>query len=94
MPASKRKWVASVHTDATHPDPGLFTKDAKTIAEELASPSVSPEGPGSGMRMLTYYINRAGRNLPESRRAELERAKRLLHKKIEHSHQEQHQRAS
>ncbi|MHB1699452.1 MAG: DUF3175 domain-containing protein [Acidobacteriaceae bacterium] len=95
MPAnSKRKWIASVHADATHPDPGLFTKDAKTIAEELASPTISPKGPGSGMRMLTYYINRAGHNLPEARRAELERAKRLLHKKIEHCHQEQHQRAS
>lgn len=94
MPAKpKKKWVASVRTDSTHPAPGLFNKDANTIAEELASASVSPRGPGSGMRMLTYYINRAGHNLPESRRAELERAKRLLHKKIEQQ-DERPQRAS
>jgi hypothetical protein len=34
------------------------------------------------MRMLTYYINRAGRGLSENRRAELERAKRLLSARI------------
>jgi hypothetical protein len=30
------------------------------------------------MSMLNFYINRAGRNLPKSRRATLERAKRKL----------------
>jgi hypothetical protein len=30
------------------------------------------------MRMLSYYINRAGRGLTARRRAELERAKTLL----------------
>jgi len=34
------------------------------------------------MRMLTYFINRAGRGLSKSRRAELERAKTLLSKRI------------
>lgn len=33
------------------------------------------------MRMLNYYINRAGRNLSASRRAVLKRAKVLLSKK-------------
>jgi Protein of unknown function (DUF3175) len=74
----KKRWVASVKTDSTHPPRGLFTKDAPTIARTLASKKVSPKGPGSGMRMLTYFINRAGHNLGRSRRAELERAKRLL----------------
>jgi tRNA(adenine34) deaminase len=35
------------------------------------------------MRMLTYYINRAGHNLSGSRRAELEKAKSLLSKRVE-----------
>jgi hypothetical protein len=35
------------------------------------------------MRMLTYFINRGGRGLSASRRAELEKAKRLLSKKID-----------
>ena len=32
--------------------------------------------------MLTYYINRAGHNLSAERRAELEKAKELLSKRI------------
>jgi tRNA(adenine34) deaminase len=34
------------------------------------------------MRMLNYFINRAGRGLSRTRRAELEKAKDLLSKKI------------
>ena len=84
MPARKpRRWVKTVTTDSTHPPAGLFTKDAATIARTLASKRVSPKGPGSGMRMLTYFINRGGRGLSKTRRAELERAKRLLSKRIE-----------
>jgi tRNA(adenine34) deaminase len=60
----------------------LFTKDAETIARTLASKKVSPKGPGTGMRMLTYFINRGGRGLTPKRRAELERAKKLLSKRI------------
>jgi hypothetical protein len=82
MPTAKNKWVAKVKTDSTHPPAGLFTKDASTIARTLASKKVSPKGPGSGMRMLTYFINRAGRGLSKSRRTQLEKAKSLLAKKI------------
>jgi len=83
MTAVKNKWVAKVKTDSTHPPEGLFTKSASTIARTLASKKVSPKGPGSGMRMLTYFINRAGRGLSPARRRELEKAKSLLSKKIE-----------
>jgi Protein of unknown function (DUF3175) len=76
-----RRWVAKVKTDSTHTPAGLFTKDAATIARVLASPKVSPKGPGSGTRMLTYFINRAGKGLSKRRRAELERAKKLMSKK-------------
>jgi len=77
-----RRWVAQVTTDSTHPPPGLFTKDAATIARTLASPKVSPKGAGSGMRMLTYFINRGGKNLTAARRHELEKAKKLLSQRI------------
>lgn len=83
--APKKRWVANVNTDSTHPPEGLFTKDASTIARTLASKKVSPKGPGSGMRMLSYFINRAGRNLSASRRKELERAKELLSKRVSRS---------
>lgn len=82
-PGSKRRWVAGVKTASTFPPEGLFTKDAGTIARSLASKKISPKGPGSGMRMLTYFINRGGRGLSASRRAELEKAKRLLSKRIQ-----------
>ena len=72
-----------VKTDSTHPPEGLFTKDAATIARELASRKVSPKGPASGMRMLNYFINRGGKGLSEERHAELEKAKGLLSKRIE-----------
>lgn len=77
-----RRWVRNVKTGSTHPPQGLFTKDAATIARALASRKVSPKGPGSGMRMLTYFINRGGRGLSPSRRKELERAKTLLSERI------------
>lgn len=85
MPAPKKtkRWVAKVKTDSTHPPPGLFTKSAATIARGLASKKVSPKGVGSGMRMLTYFINRAGRGLTAQRRAELKKAKILLSKRME-----------
>jgi hypothetical protein len=80
--AKRRKWSARVKTDSTHPPAGLFNKDAATIACTLASKKVSPKGPGSGMRMLTFYINRAGRNLSSKRRAVLKRAKSLLSQRV------------
>ena len=80
-----KRWVSKVKTDSTHPPKGLFTKSATVIARTLASRSVSPKGPGSGMRMLTYFMNRAGRGLTAHRRAELQKAKLLLSKRVERS---------
>ena len=80
--ATKKKWVKDVHTDSTAPPESLFTKDARTIARTLASKKVSPKGIGSGIRMLQYYINRAGKNLTVRRRAVLERAKRMMQQKL------------
>ena len=73
-----KKWSASVKTVSTYPEHNLFNQDAKTVATHLASKKVSPKGPASGMRMLNFYINRAGKNLPAERHKELERAKELL----------------
>jgi Protein of unknown function (DUF3175) len=81
-----KKWVRTVKTDSTHPPEGLFTKDSETIARKLASKQVSPKGPGSGMRMLTYFINRAGKGLSATRRRKLEKAKKLLSERVEKSH--------
>jgi len=78
----KNRWISRVKTDSTHPPSGLFTKSAATIASALASRRVSPKGAVSGLRMLTYFINRAGRGLSAERRAELQKAKALLSGRI------------
>jgi hypothetical protein len=82
------RWVAKVKTDSTHPPEGLFTKSAGVIARSLASRKVSPKGPVSGLRMLTYFLNRGGKGLSAERRAELEKAKSLLAKRV-HREKEQ-----
>lgn len=79
---NRRKWSAKVKTESTHPPAGLFNKDAASIARTLASKKVSPKGPGSGMRMLTFFINRAGHNLSPKRRSVLNRAKSLLSERV------------
>ncbi len=79
--AEKKKWVQDVRTVSTFPPEGLFTKDAETIARTMASKKVSPRGVGSGIRMIQFFINRAGKNLGPERKRELERAKQLLQEK-------------
>lgn len=86
MTQPARKWSAKVNTNSTHPPEGLFNKDPETIARSLASKKVSPKGPASGMRMLSFYINRAGKNLSATRLAELDKAKELLHERVRAAH--------
>ena len=54
---------------------------AAQIARTMARKDVSPKGVGSGIRMIQYFINRGGKNLSATRRAELERAKRILQRR-------------
>jgi hypothetical protein len=76
------RWVSGVKTVSTFPPEGTFTKDAQTIAEIMAREEVSPKGIGSGIRMIQYFINRAGKNLPPDRKQELEEAKRILQARL------------
>jgi Protein of unknown function (DUF3175) len=79
--AKTKKWVRNVKTVSTYPPKDLFTRDAQTIARTMARKSVSPRGIGSGIRMIQYFINRAGKSLSMTRKRELEKAKRILEKK-------------
>jgi hypothetical protein len=77
---SERKlWVKTVKT-RWEPPADLFTKGAAAIAKGLAvAPTLK-----TAMSRLLFYINRAGKNLPAERQAELEKAKdklRALYKK-------------
>ncbi len=66
---------ARLHTE-------LFSLPAEEIAESLASPEISPQGASSGLRLLTFYINYAGKRLSASRRKTLEKAKKLLSDRV------------
>ncbi|MDX3808645.1 DUF3175 domain-containing protein [Bosea thiooxidans] len=93
MPASKRKWSAEVsrRSDALdlqsevfkQGDPRRIARSLKRSAERSQRRKSSPYR--SAMSMLSFYINRAGRNLPEERRSTLEAAKhslrRLFHRR-------------
>jgi hypothetical protein len=77
-------------SNALDTEEGVFTwDDPKKIAESLresAENSTRRKAPPfmSAMSMLNFYINRAGKNLPDSRRAILNQAKvelRILYNK-------------
>ncbi|TDN70228.1 DUF3175 domain-containing protein [Paraburkholderia sp. BL10I2N1] len=81
-----RRWSHHVMetSDAMDIEPNIFkTGSAQAIAESLKRSSTrSHRRKGtpfqSAMSMLNFYINRAGRNLPKSRRDTLDEAKKKL----------------
>jgi Protein of unknown function (DUF3175) len=85
-----RRWSARVtrESDALDLDRGVFTKrDPKRIAASLKrsaehSHRRKADPYRSALSMLTFYINRAGKNLPASRRKTLQRAKGELRKQF------------
>lgn len=80
------RWSADVtaHSNALDLEEGVFRlADPAAIARSLKrsaerSTRRKSEPYRSAMSMLTFYINRAGRHLPEERRRCLEAAKREL----------------
>ena len=89
MAGSGKRWSGKVKTVSTYPPEGLFTKDVETTAHTLASKQVSPKGPGSGMRMLSFFTNRRWR-LSVSRKKTLERAKTLLSERVRAAREREH----
>ena len=85
---TSKRWSAGVtrHSNALDLDRGVFTHgDAHEIALSLKrSAEASKRRKGSpyqsAMSMLTFYINRAGKDLPERQKHVLERAKGELRK--------------
>ena len=87
MPTSKRKrWSQRVTqtSNALDLDQGVFSKsDARSIARSLKrsadrSKRRKSDPFRSAMSMLTFYINRAGKQLSKARRQRLEAAKEEL----------------
>lgn len=85
---SKQKWSADVteHSDALDLEQNIFeSKDPKKIAESLKNSAEKSDRRKSApyrsaMSMLTFYINRAGKNLDTSQKEVLEKAKAELRK--------------
>jgi Protein of unknown function (DUF3175) len=88
--AQGQRWSQQVteHSDALTLDRGVFTlKDPKRIAASLKrsaerSRRRKADPFRSALSMLTFYINRAGRNLPAARKRTLMRAKDELRKQF------------
>jgi Protein of unknown function (DUF3175) len=86
--AASKRWSGYVtrHSNALDLEEGVFTgNDPKRIAASLqrsaeASRRRKADPYRSALSMLTFYINRAGRNLPAARRHVLQRAKVELRK--------------
>jgi len=85
--ASARRWSQRVTetSNALDLEPGVFRRSARQIALSLkrsAERSVrrKAEPFRSAMSMLTFYINRAGKQLDRERRKTLMRAKDELRK--------------
>ena len=72
-----RRWVKTV-TEHIHEDSAGAVRSVtpRPSRGRLTLPRVSPKGPVSGLRMLSFFIDRAGHQLSRARRAELEKAKR------------------
>jgi len=87
---SARRWSARVtkESDALDLKTRVFTqKDPKRIATSLKrsaqkSKRRKSDPYRSAMSMLSFYINRAGKNLPAAQRKRLERAKDELRKQF------------
>jgi hypothetical protein len=85
-PRRKARWSGEVtrHSNALDLQEGVFTyDDPKRIARSLkrsaeCSTRRKAEPYRSALSMLTFYINRAGKNLPAARKRVLERAKAEL----------------
>jgi hypothetical protein len=83
MARSPHKWSGEVteHSDALDLEQDVFKqRSPKKIARSLRRSARSSARRKSGafrsaMSMLTFYINRAGRNLSPTRRRKLEKAK-------------------
>jgi len=85
--ADAKRWVHKVKTVSTFPPAGTFNKKAAEVAQIMASKKVSPKGLGSGIRMIQFFINRAGKGLPAAQKRELEKAKKLLQERIRRQRQ-------
>ena len=61
---------------------GTMTKDANHIFRVSVNKKYAPRGIGSAIRWLTYYLNRGGKGIKPQQRKEIEKARRMLQRKL------------
>ncbi len=80
----EKEWSSAVtHTKhpGTFPPNGTFTKNGKEIAKIMAKKSVSPHGLGSAVQMCQFFINRRGRSINPTTKANIQKAIKILQSK-------------
>jgi hypothetical protein len=84
---ARRKWSGKVtrHSDALDLEKSVFKKSPRAMAQSLKRSAEQSHRRKSGpyrsaMSMLTFYVNRAGKNLSSAQRAKLQSAKNELRK--------------
>jgi hypothetical protein len=88
MATPKKKWSAQVTKGSNamdlkknvfaQSDPKKIARSVKASAARSVRRKATPKR--SAMSMLTFYVNRAGKNLPAKRKRILQRAKEELRK--------------
>jgi hypothetical protein len=81
MPSSRKRkntFPSKLKTTSTFYPKGTMSKSAKRIYNVSMNPKYAPGGRGSAIKWLTYYMNRAGKNLKN--RKEIIKARRMLQK--------------
>ena len=81
MSSSKKRkntFPSKLKTASTFYPKGTMSKSAGRIYKVSMNPKYAPGGPGSAIKWLTYYMNRAGKNLKN--RKEIVKARRMLQK--------------
>ncbi|MGO8954058.1 MAG: DUF3175 domain-containing protein [Rhodomicrobium sp.] len=85
-PPKKSRWSQHVTetSDALSLEPEVFKRNdpaaiARSLKQSAEASNRRKSGPfRSAMAMLTFYLNRAGKNLPERRKRILDKAKNEL----------------
>jgi hypothetical protein len=72
-------FTGELRKDATFFPPGAMANaSAQQLYQYGTNEKISPDGPLSASRWISYYVNRAGKNLDPKRKEVLNQAKKML----------------
>lgn len=71
------------NADSTRSPQKTNLRRAESLARALTKDRPGPRGSATGMRMIQFYLDRAGENLTTVDRSELEMAKEILRRQMQ-----------